>query len=833
MPLSRARNRRADRRALPIIAGLLISVIVAYFSIANAHADINIKLTVDRYTQGKFGRNFGGNGSHRKVFATFESDGRHMLVHARSFDIDFFGEVIVRLNGNRIGELPQTSNRATSSPGLWLIPASIQKTGTNRIEFVQRENDPSWGIQDIGLFAVGSENSGFGNWARKTGVSAKNGITLYLPSGFDDSQLSLRFYDVDNPREVLVQVSSGGQTIPPNTSNNGWGGSIVIDVPANSDSVNIRNLAASGTGNTWGVRIDGFYHAFPASDISGFESLTRAEWDTAAIRRVLHTFAYGGRASEAQVTRWAAMLPQHAITEMLNFDEHNLKLSPVAASDTDAVERQPGTLRALTQYWSRNDRNNPVPRGNRDLYRPEWSLGFSWAQMASAHGLNPFRQKIGLWETNYHMAVNMNAGVEAHQIVHYYDNIMEQLENNTPYNRVLADAAATAAIATQYNHGDSEWDRETGNCECNEDFAREYHQLFFGILGRYERAYHETVSIKNMSRVLTDIRVHWDQRTNRLDSRPTFGRRYHHVAPLEIQHVAVSGNNAREKITELSAYSIEHPESLENLPVMIISGLADDNLTPAKIGAIRRAWGSMRPKNLLGFLRAYAISHTFHSADRFKYWSSIDRSMIFANQYYSNNRESYFDTYSVNSYQRDQVSVFRPSHNVFGNQTGLEASRSPDIVRRAINRATEDLWFYTRPNLEADGQKLRKNWTSVIPRSANGRYRVKDVAEWLWNQYIGDDLKNFSAVARAHVYALLGHDHDLLLALDDKNIRRVVRERDVQNDARIRALVAQLAQSGISLDSKNKSIAEEAHTRLGRAIAFISATPFSFAQQGL
>jgi len=655
-----------------------------------------------------------------------------MLVHARAFDIDSFGEVIVRLNGRRISQLPQTENRKASAPGLWLIPASIQRTGTNRVEFVQRENDRAWGIQDLGLFAVGSERSSFGNWRGKPGAAAKNGINLYLPDGFGSSQLSLRFYDIDNSREALVQVSSGGQTIPPNTANNGWGGSIVIDVPAETNSVNVRNLAAGGTGNTWGVRVDGFYHAFPGSDISGFESLTRAEWDTGAVRRVLHTFAYGGRPTEAQIKRWAAMLPQHAISEMLNFDEHNLKLSPVAASDSDAVERQPGTLRALTRYWSRNNRNNPVPRGNRNLFKPEWSLGFSWAQMATARGLNPFRQKIGLWETNYHMAVNMNTRVEAHQVVTYYDNIMEQLENNTPYNRVLGDAAATAAIATQYNHGESEWDRETGTCECNEDFAREYHQLFFGILGKYERRYHETVTIKNMSRALTDIRVHWNQRSGLLDSRPTFGRHKHHIAPLEIQHVSVGGSNARDKITELSAYSIEHPESLDNLPVMIISGLADDNLTTEKIATIREAWGSMRPKNLLGFLRAYAVSHTFHSKDRYKYWSSIDRSMIFSNQYYSNNRESYFDTYNVNSYQRDQVSVFRPTHNVFGNQTGREASRSPDIVRRAINRATEDLWFYIRPTMEADNQKLKKNWTSVIPKSSNGKYRVKDVAEWLW-----------------------------------------------------------------------------------------------------
>lgn len=810
---------------------LLLCLVASAVEIAPARADTQVNLQIDRLTAGKFGRNF-GRGNHSKVIAKFNGNGQHLLLHARSFDIDSFDEVRIRVNGESIGQLPLTKNRALSGSHLWIIPAAIQKAGPNKITFVLTNNDRSWGVQDLGLYSVGSSAARFGNWPNNRGLKIVRRAVLHLPTDFDAAQLSFSFYDIDNPREAVIRPSSGGKTIPPNTRDNDWGRSFVVEVPANTESIDISNLAASTSGKIWGFQLDGFYYGFPENHAGGFRALTRAEWGTAEVRRVLHTFAFGGRASETQIQRWSKMDPRHAITEMLNFDEHNLKLSPPSKLDRDAVHRQPGTLRGMTKYWSGNRGSNPVPRSSRNLIGSDWSLGIGWSQMAMARGLNPFRQKIGLWETNYHMAVNMNTNVDANQVITYYDKIMEQLENNTPYSRVLSDAATSAAIATQYNHGDSKWISETQTCECNEDFAREYHQLFFGILGRDESHYHETVSIKNMAKALTDIRVLWNSRKNRFEPWPVWGSSDHHGGALEIQHASIGGVNARDKITTLSQISIEHPESQANLPIKIIGGLADDNLTEEKIAVIRNAWQSMRPKNLLGFLRAYAISDTFHSRDRVKYWTSIDRSMIFANKYYASNQEGYYDIWYANSYRRDQVDVFRPKHNVFGGQTGLEAARSPDIVRRVINDSTEHMYYFVRQHLETDGRKIQKNWTSIVPKSANGKYRVKDVAEWLWNQYIGDDLKHFNSVARAHVYALLGHQHDLLLILSERDINRVITERDLKHNPRIRRIVRSLAGQQLKLDSSKKALREEAHRRLGRAIAFIVATPFSFAQQG-
>ena len=61
--------------------------------------------------------------------------------------------------------------------------------------------------------------------------------------------------------------------------------------------------------------------------------LTRGEWDERAVRKVLKVFAFGGHALDAQIQEWADMDAVDAIEEMLNFDKHNFKLSPIAAGD--------------------------------------------------------------------------------------------------------------------------------------------------------------------------------------------------------------------------------------------------------------------------------------------------------------------------------------------------------------------------------------------------------------------------------------------------------------------------------------------------------------------
>ena len=74
----------------------------------------------------------------------------------------------------------------------------------------------------------------------------------------------------------------------------------------------------------------------------GFSTVTEERWDERAVRDVLHTFAYGGQASDAQIRIWADLPPATAIREMLNFDERNLKLSPPIVGDFSDYENVGG-----------------------------------------------------------------------------------------------------------------------------------------------------------------------------------------------------------------------------------------------------------------------------------------------------------------------------------------------------------------------------------------------------------------------------------------------------------------------------------------------------------
>jgi len=252
----------------------------------------------------------------------------------------------------------------------------------------------------------------------------------------------------------------------------------------------------------------------------------------------------------------------------------------------------------------------------------------------------------------------------------------------------------------------------------------------------------------------------------------------------------------------------------------------------AKASVIRTAWASMSEKNLLDFLRAYAISDTFHNATRVKYWNSFDRTMIFNNGYYFTNREVIISSWLINRYDREGFNVFEPQHNVFGGQRGTEAARSTNVFRSVYNGSTQDLWRFGRIREYTGGFMWEKDWGSVIPK-VSGSHTVKNVAEYLWNRFIGDGLKNFGAVERAHVYALLGSRFDLMQGLDGDRLNRVIDQNDMQTDGAVVQYVTKMSRQKLPLTSASRATRDTANVLVGRAVAFIVATPFALAQEGL
>ncbi|NND82579.1 MAG: hypothetical protein HKN50_09140 [Gammaproteobacteria bacterium] len=509
--------------------------------------------------------------------------------------------------------------------------------------------------------------------------------------------------------------------------------------------------------------------------------LTRGEWDNAAVRKVLKIFAFGGHARDQQIQDWADMYPQDAILEMLHFGEQNLKLSPLAEGETYIDHADPqnpiGTLYDWANYISDEASNLPIAAGNRE------SLGLGggnfddgYNRMITVRGLNPFRQRIGFWETNYHLATNLDASVSRVQMAAYYDFIMSAHEiaaadqnDLVSYQHVLGVAAKSAAVAMQYGHRNNRWNEATGECNCNDDFAREIHQLFYGIFGEGDPD-HEDVTIPETAKLLTDMPVHFISGFG-FDVVVDFQTDDHHTAPVTIFGQPVAGADASEKIDALMPLSMHHPESLQNLPVMIISVLADDNLNEARKQQIRAAWADLgQNKDFLHFIQSYAISDLLHGPNHVKYFTTHERALYLANKNNLDNLEAFYGGAGTGNGNRAGRTVgsiitedfagdfFKPLHNVFGGQTSLEASDSSGVFEKNFNRLTDDEHHLRNSVVCADcdsGQPWEKKWPDVLPQRADGEYYVEDVAPWLWRHVVGN-MDNYTELERAHLYALLG-----------------------------------------------------------------------------
>ncbi len=515
--------------------------------------------------------------------------------------------------------------------------------------------------------------------------------------------------------------------------------------------------------------------------------LTRSSWGEREVRKVLKIFAFGGHATDSQIRVWANMRPNVAIREMLNFNQHNPKLSPLAPNEKyRETASSHGTFGEFIDHISSPSSDIPVDINERDhLDRDGYRFASTFGRMATIRGLNPFRQRIGFWETNYHLATNLNAGVSRPQMVVYYDAIMQAHEQRLPYHQVMGVAAKSAAVAMQYGHRRNQWVRrwidEDGDgdlelvyvLEGNDDFAREIHQLFYGIFGIDNPDNHENVTIRNTAKMLTDMRVPYIDGVG-FDTVVTFETDDHHrdeFGPLNILGRNITGIDAAAKIDNLMPISIQHPESLANLPVYIINTLADDSLNDAKRTQIRRAWARLGPnKDFLTFIHTYATSEMFHSADHVKYLTSFERAYYMANKFNIDNIEAYLS----NDYNEGRAGleiddvieddnanqVFRPLHNVFGGQTSLEAADSAVAFEKNYNRsaAQERYRFMRNLPVECEGcdqsQAWTKDWSKVIPRPSGG-YTAEYVARWLWKHVVGNT-DNYTTLERAHMVAMLG-----------------------------------------------------------------------------
>jgi hypothetical protein len=357
----------------------------------------------------------------------------------------------------------------------------------------------------------------------------------------------------------------------------------------------------------------------------------------------------------------------------------------------------------------------------------------------------------------------------------YYDALLADLSSGRNFVEVIATGAKHAAVARAYDHDDNIYHNSVMEFDGNDDFGREFFQLFFRLQGETEDPeYHEDTSIEHNSHLLTGMKV--DRQTNAYGSdndndwyiapidftdhvdgfgRYLYNQTHHHANCLEILHETICGSNAAEKIDNLAPVAADHVESLDNLPLTIINVFADDNLTPAKSTAIQASWRQAN-FDLLEFLRSYAISTTFHSDDTYKYRSSFDRALTLLNLVVLDNNEA-FNGLNVSDSTEHWLShqgqsAFSPAHDVFGAQTGLQAANNPNIFQESFkfqvdhNLQHDDKNTYDDDSSGATETTWCKNWGGSIPTSPGGGYRVSDVADWLWERLVADGGEKYTAV---------------------------------------------------------------------------------------
>jgi len=583
------------------------------------------------------------------------------------------------------------------------------------------------------------------------------------------------------------------------------------------------------------------------------------DWDEAYVRRVLRAFAYGGFPSDQQVTAWAGMKPAEAIVQMLTFDPLNNLLSPSDGPGT--VSEHCGTLQEYQEFISSDDALNPTTWEDRYRYdlinqnvdQSTGALQYAWTRAVSTRGCNQFLLKTALYLTNYHASIHVR-NASAGLIRDYYDDYMEALSSGMNFIEFMTVGAKHAAVSRAYGHQYNRWINDVAYV--NEDFAREYMQLFFGILGTTEDPdYHEDITIKNNALVLTGMDVDYVANaygsdgnhyispiifTDHTDLGNVWNESYHYENELgtdscvEVLSEPICGATADLKLEALGPVAGNHPEAIANNPVRFVQFFADDNLDADKIEEIQGSWAEAN-HDLLSFLQEYAISTAFHSADTYKNFTAFDRNLYTQNANTLSNEENLAKRYYRSPYSRmrDQgMEIFEPIRNVFGHQTGHDAANNPFIFKDGYRvNATQAYFLYEYTDdytLSEFGtvETFTKDWTAVIPNTA-GSANVSDVADWLWNHFIGDEGKNFDSIARAQVQAMLvtGQDFGKQVNVDNSHI--VYSSADIEGGHTV-AYDTDQANAAADIDLSTTTNMY----RIGLAINFITMTPYAFAMEG-
>jgi len=561
---------------------------------------------------------------------------------------------------------------------------------------------------------------------------------------------------------------------------------------------------------------------------SDFIPLTSEEWNTNTVNKVLNTFTYGIVANKEQIGIWANMEPAEAIKEILNTNSFNLKLRNNENS-------------FLEEHFNENLGLNDVREIMYDKYGSDvfklhsrFSKGFVQSNLIAQNtNFNPFILKLGLWETNYHQV--LTGAIDLLYIYdnyEYFDTIMDGIRNNLEYQTIMAHSAASSSILIMYNQLNNIYKKNTDELLVNDDFGREFNQLFFGILGEDDLVYYENKTIESTSRILTGFKLSFRALKDETSGETTGGRTFypsatsfHFNQPVEANGQIIDNPDFKTGLSNLADVNINVEESLRNLPIIIIKGLADDEieLNENKKETVINAWKNMPNKNILEFIQNYAISNCFHSKDRVKYLSVLDK-------YYKIYNLLNFEDNVASSYgniiyylKEENYVIDIPAKGVFGNWTGEDVKNNTNVFANFYNNIVNGNF----DNLF----KTKLVYTKLLEKNNINQSDIKEVAEFLWSKLIGDNLKNFGHTERLEVYSLLysGMDYNSLTATDTEPTKDNILNNYFMNQTYLMLENASLINED-NLLYKEKLLLE--NRKLINTIHFILGTPYFLYEEG-
>ncbi len=516
----------------------------------------------------------------------------------------------------------------------------------------------------------------------------------------------------------------------------------------------------------------------------GFETVEDREWTEGAVRRVLHAIAFGGQLDDAEIARLAELGPERAMAEIL----------------PDGIGNEVSLSDVMTELHAlASERQKPIFTAEKQMR----GLPIAWVREISRDGSPLAAHRVCMFETMYHLATTPDKARGPLQLA-FYDQVAGDLD--LPYQELLAAAAASGPIAVQYGHIKNTY--RNGKFRGNDDFARELHQLFFGILGT-EDPHHEDVTIEETALALTGIRVNRRQQTIQ------YLPRLHANMPLTILGVEIPytrGMTMDVRVDEICEVAIEHPEARVALPRMFVTHFGEDSPPEWVIDQAVATWNDETPRKLLPFLRAYFASSAFHRPDRVRRALPVDLVGRLVNRLYVPSAEPSLAAATLTRRLLDDLgqAPFAPAHEVFGDITGPETHSSPETLRQ----------WWAGLMQQANGRAARRTQVALpAALSAGEDMTVAALGRWLWQRLIADDLEGYRPEVEAQVVALLCLGRDFQSYLDDFGLERTTDAEELEEH--IQALGEAFVE------------ARKAQERVRLAGLFILGTPDAFVDRGV